>query len=215
MEINEKIEYFVIEKKDNEVLNFEKIFNNNNPIHIEIGSGKGELLQLQSFFHKNINYIGVEVKSKRIMNTVKKLDIKINKNVRLLNLFIDENINKWVKPQTISEIIIFHPDPWPKRKHHSRRLIQHDFINSLSYLLKDNGFLKLSTDHTDYANWIIKHFQERDDFEPIFENDSQYIFPEDHFTTYFDELKESEGFPPQFLYYRKIKSLSERKVANV
>ena len=130
-----------------------------------------------------------------------------NKNVRLLNLFIDERVKDWVKAKTVEQIIIFHPDPWPKRKHFNRRLIQHAFIDSLSYLLKNNGILKISTDHPDYAEWIIKHFRERDEYIPLFNDESRLIFPEDHFTTYFDELKASEGYPPQFLYYKKIKDI--------
>ncbi|HOD53044.1 MAG TPA: tRNA (guanosine(46)-N7)-methyltransferase TrmB [Candidatus Cloacimonadota bacterium] len=203
MNLEDKLNYFVIEKKENEMMDFQKIFQNNHPVHLEIGSGKGELIQMQSFFHHFINFIGIEIKSKRIITTVKKLDIQKNKNVRLLNLFVDEKINQWISAGSVDEIIIFHPDPWPKRKHFDRRLIQHRFIDCLSWLLKENGILKISTDHPGYAEWIIRHFKERQDYVALFDDVSRFIFPEDHFTTYFDDLKAREGYLPQFLYYKK------------
>lgn len=207
MRIEDKLKYFVIEKENDQLIDFHEIFGNNHPIQLEIGSGKGELIQMQSFFHNFINYVGIEIKSKRILTTVKKLDLIHNKNVRLLNLFVDEHVNQYIAKNSIDEIIIYHPDPWPKRKHFDRRLIQHNFIDCLSLILKDNGYLKISTDHDGYAQWIIKKFKERTDYIPLFDNDSKFIIPENHFTTFFDELKTNEGYIPQFLFYQK-KSLN-------
>ncbi len=204
MNIEDKLKYFVIEKEIDQLINFRSIFGNDHPIHLEIGSGKGELIQMQSFFHNFINYVGIEIKSKRILTTVKKLDINYNKNVRLLNLFVDEKVNQWISKNSIDEIIIYHPDPWPKRKHFDRRLLQHKFIDCLSLILKEKGILKISTDHEGYAQWIIKKFNERTDYVPLFDEYSKFIIPENHFTTYFDELKSSEGYIPQFLFYQKI-----------
>jgi tRNA (guanine-N7-)-methyltransferase len=204
MDLESKLKFFLIEKEDDHLINFNEIFQNDHPVQIEIGSGKGEFIMMQSLFHHYINFVGIELKHKRIITTVKKLDTIKNKNVRLLNLFVDNNINKWITKESIDQIVIYHPDPWPKRKHFDRRLIQHSFIDCLSYILKPNGILKISTDHPGYAEWIIKHFNQRNDYSPLFDETSKFIFPEDHFTTYFDELKASEGFPPQFLFYKKI-----------
>lgn len=204
MSLEEKLDFFVIKKEDEQIIDFAQIFQNDHPVQIEIGSGKGEFIMMQSLFHHYINFVGIEIKSKRIITTVKKLDMIKNKNVRLLNLFVDHSINSWIVPNSIDQIVIYHPDPWPKRKHFYRRLIQHNFIDCLSLILKPNGILKISTDHPGYADWIVKHFKERHDYEPLFDETSRFIFPEDHFTTYFDELKASEGYLPQFLFYKKV-----------
>lgn len=205
MNLQDKLDYFEIKISEDQMIDFKEIFGNDRPLHLEIGSGKGEFIQLQSLFLHAINFVGIELKAKRIITIVKKLDREKNANVRVTRLFVDEKINNWIPRDCFEQIYIYHPDPWPKRKHHKNRMIQHPFIDALSHILKPKGILRISTDHPDYAEWIIKKFSERDDYEPLFDQHSRYIIPEDHFWTYFDEVKTNEGYIPQFLFYRKIR----------
>ncbi len=204
MNLQEKLDFFEIKVEENQLINFKEIFGNDHPLHMEIGAGKGEFIQLQSLFLNYVNFVGIEVKGKRIITIAKKLDVEKNHNVRIARLFVDEKINNWIPKDSFEQIYIYHPDPWPKRKHFKNRMIQHPFIDALSHVLKLDGILRISTDHPGYAEWIIKKFSERKDYEPLFDSTSKYIVPEDHFTTYFDDLKRSEGYEPQFLFYRRI-----------
>lgn len=207
MHLIEKEAFFKINTEENKQLEFNRIFGNSRPVTLEIGSGKGEFIAIQSRFHPENNYIGIELKQKRIITTLKKLDIQKNNNVRLLNLFVDEKVTDFIKPASIETVIIYHPDPWPKKRHHKRRLIQHSFLNALNPIIKQDGYVKISTDDADYAQWIMEIFSERKDFSPMYKDCFTMISPEDHFTTYFDELKASEGFDTWFMLYKKISNI--------
>ena len=201
MTIEAKRKYFVIDI--DKPLDIQSIFGNKKPIIMEIGSGKGEFIAINSRFSPEINFIGVELKSKRIITTLKKLDPEKHKNVRLLNLFIDNNVSNIIPPASIDEFIIYHPDPWPKKRHHKRRMVQADFLDTLHTLLKVGGFIKISTDNLDYAEWIKELFKERNDFEAMYKEGYTSIVPEDHFTTYFDKLQAELGFQPLFMLFKK------------
>ena len=205
MRIEDKKEFFVIDIEPNKRLDFEDIFGNDHPICMEIGSGKGEFIAINSRFSPEQNFIGVEMKSKRIITTLKKLDPKKHKNVRLINIFIDSNVFTIIPPASIDEFIIYHLDPWPKKRHHKRRMFQPSFLDTLSLLLKKDGVIKISTDSLDYAEWIANLFENRNDFEAKYYSGYSYIIPEYHFTTYFDLLQAEQGYQPLFMLYKKRK----------
>jgi len=202
MEHKEK--YFCIDTSREEILDFGVIFGDNKPITLEIGSGKGDFLANQSRIHPEMNYIGIEVKSKRIITILKKLDIVQNSNVRLLNLFVDANVNKYIAAESIDEIIIYHPDPWPKTRHHRRRLFQPSFIDCLNKVIKKDGLIRISTDSLDYAKWIKGLFDKRQDFVSMYEEGFTSVVPEGHFWTYFDELQANAGYEPLFMLYKAV-----------
>jgi tRNA (guanine-N7-)-methyltransferase len=205
MNFEEKALYFKIETQAGKVLDFTEIFGNERAITVEIGSGKGEFLAVHSRFQPERNFIGIELRGKRIITILKKLEVNKNSNVRLLNLLVDKDITDYIKPASIDEFIIYHPDPWPKTRHRMRRMFQPEFLNVLSLLLKENGYLRVSTDDAQYARWIIKMFSERKDFQSMYENGYSMIAPEDHFTTYYDDLQEGQGFESWFMLYKKVR----------
>jgi len=188
-----------------EQLDFKAIFGNNKPITLEIGSGKGEFLAIHSRIHPERNFIGIELRTKRITTILKKLDITKNTNVRLLNIFVDENVTNIIPDESIDEIIIYHPDPWPKTRHHKRRMFQESFLDSIKKILKRGGFVRISTDSYEYVLWIKDLFDKRDDYASMYEEGYTRIAPEDHFWTYFDEVQSQEGYEPLFMLYKKCR----------
>ena len=120
-----------------------------------------------------------------------------------MKLFVDENLKKCIPEKSISKIYIIHPDPWPKRKHHKNRLINDGFINVLSEILKPDGRLEIATDHSEYAEWIIKLFAVRKDFVSKYEKGYSNIPAEGHIETYFEMKKQQEGFKPIFMEFKK------------
>lgn len=195
---------FVIEVEKGTILDFAMIFGNNNPVYLEIGSGKGEFITQKSRIHRDINFMGVELNPKGITTILKKLDLEADNNVRLLNHYVDKNISQIIPKFSLSVIYIQHPDPWPKRKHHKYRLINQDFIDSLQFLLKPNGTVEIATDHPEYSEWIIEHFRRRGDFHSLFDNGFTFEKQPGHIETYFEEVKRYEGFEPRFMFYKKI-----------
>jgi tRNA (guanine-N7-)-methyltransferase len=202
-DLSSKFEMFEINPDPGKKLNFEQIFRNNNPVHLEIGSGRGEFLLSKAKQNPDVNYMAIELKEKRIKTILRQLDEDTNKNVKLIRLFVDEAVIGIIPEGSLSKIYIIHPDPWPKTKHNRRRLIQQKFIDVLWQLLASKGEVFLSTDHSDYAAWIAEHFSQRNDFISIYDKGFSRTAPVDHIETYFEKMKKEEGFPPYFMTYHK------------
>src|SRR6056297_1194466 len=132
MDLEKKRDFFII--KENALV-FQQIYGNSAPIHLEIGCGKGEFLAMKSRVKWDKNFLGIEVKPKRIKSILKKLELQQHSNVRLLQLFVDAQSSQIIPPNSIEMIYINHPDPWPKRRHHKRRLLQDEFIDILHRIL--------------------------------------------------------------------------------
>ena len=207
VDMTDKEDFFCISIVENQQLNFADIFKNSNPVVLEIGSGKGEFIATYSALNPHLNFLAVELKSKRIITTLKKLDIVKNCNVRLLRQFIDDKVTSIIPRNSISEIIINHPDPWPKRKHHKNRLIQNPFIDAINSILQIGCHLKISTDDPDYRQWICRIFTQRKDFINLYDDGYTMTVPPDHLWTYFDEKQSKAGLQPAFMKYKKLEDI--------
>ncbi len=205
-ELERKRERFELLLKKEEMLSFEKIFSNRNEVRLEIGSGRGEFLITMAKNLPNINFIGIDVKQKRIQTMLRNLDIDIHKNVRVCRLFVDENVTKNIPRHSIQKIYLIHPDPWPKRRHFHKRIIQSEFIDAVNQLLVMNGELLISTDFKEYADWIFEMFSQRNDFISVYPEGFRYSAPLEHVETHFEKKKRDEGFPPIFMNFKKVKN---------
>lgn len=201
-EVENKRSFFQIYPCENEQLNLRAEFGNDNPVILEIGSGRGEFLTGQSLLDWDHNYLGIEINAERLKYTLRQLDMMRHKNVRVMNLFVDEKVITVIPEDSIRKIFIIHPDPWPKRRHHPRRLIQHQFLDVLYQILDERGVLEIQTDHREYSDWIMRHLGERKDFEPV--NGGITDIPHHgHIVTYFEEKKMREGHRPVYITFRK------------
>ena len=194
--------FFELKVEENKVLDFNEIFGNDQPVHIEIGSGRGEFLLRTAQQNPHINYIGIDLKEKRVKTLFRKLFKEDLENVRIAKIYLDEENIKFIPPNSIEKIHLQHPDPWPKKRHFHRRIIQHSFIDIMHKLLSKNGIVDIATDHEDYAIWIVEHFMERKDFEPEHKKGFTREAEDGHIETYFEKKKREEGFEPYFMKYR-------------
>ena len=199
----EQQKFFQVALEEDKVLDLKSIFGNDNPVYLEIGCGKGEFIAQKSVLHPDINFLGIDAKSNRLRATISKLEIEKNPNVRLLRAFVDKEIGEWFPLGKIDRIYIIHPDPWPKKKHFKRRLIQKEFLDVLASVVKNNGFVEMATDHNGYAEWIVEHFRDHSAFKVVYENGYRFEPPEDHIETYFEKTKKMEGFDPHFMLFSK------------
>lgn len=123
---------------------------------LDIGFGNGAQLLASSEAMPEINFIGIELYKKGIANVVNKIHVKNLKNIKIIYGDAKEALKKLIKDGSLHKIQIFFPDPWPKRRHYKRRLIQNDFIEIVKGKLMINGILHIATDVDDYATNIIK-----------------------------------------------------------
>ncbi|MCF7913068.1 MAG: tRNA (guanosine(46)-N7)-methyltransferase TrmB [Candidatus Cloacimonetes bacterium] len=207
-EVEQKRSIFQIEAEKGKHFNFEEIYGNEQPVVLEIGIGRGEYLVGQSLLDWQHNYLGIEVNKERITYTLRQLQPRRHCNVRVLDLFVDDSLIEYIPAGSIRKVCIIHPDPWPKRRHNQRRLIQHKFLDVLYQILEERGVLEIQTDHAEYAQWILRHFAERSDFAPI-RGGSTKIPRHGHIVTYFEEKKMREGNYPVYISYRKVEKQPE------
>lgn len=202
---HEKRERYLIKINPEKPLNFSELFQNNYPVFIEIGSGKGEFIAEYALLHPTHNIIGFELKQKRVDIILRKLDLAKHNNVKLATFMIDAKIEQFISSNTIDGVFIQHPDPWPKRKHFKRRLIQQSLLDALNKIIKPKGFIQVSTDHSEYAHWIWKEFAKRNDFVPINSTGiSDKPLLDEHIVTYYEREQRRLGFEPKHMLFEKV-----------
>jgi len=188
------------------------MYGNDNPIHIEIGSGRGEFLTEISQQNPDINYLGIECKEKRIVTMLKKLDLEMHPNVRLMKARVNAEMIGQMPENSIERFYIFHPDPWPKRRHQKNRLIQPDFLEKMLTVLKAEGSVLISTDFKDYAMEIVNVFAQNDRFRSEYEKGfSRDPYP-GHIVTYFETKLKKKGFAPYYMRFNKVKEIVAKPV---
>ncbi len=137
------------------ILNFRELFENTNPVILEIGFGMGHATVEIAEHNPDINYIGIEVHTPGIGKVLSEIESKQLTNLRLINYDAVQTIRTMINNYSLSGIHIFFPDPWPKKKHHKRRLIQRPFIQELIGKLKNGGYIYIVTDWEEYAEHIL------------------------------------------------------------
>lgn len=198
-------EQFLLKVEVDKVLDYQALFGNDHPVFVEIGSGKGEFISQYSLLHPEWNFIGFELKQKRVEIILRKLDPERQKNVKIATMCIDEKIVEFMAEGSLAGVFIQHPDPWPKRKHFPRRLIQVTFIDVLSRLIKKGGFLQISTDHEAYAQWTWKIMVNRRDFRShVLEGISHSPLFDDHVTTFYEREQRRLGYEPMHMLFEKL-----------
>ncbi len=126
------------------------------PLVLEIGFGMGSSLFEMAQQNPNINFIGIEVFKTGIGALFAQLEKQPLDNLRVLHTDACEVLTQMIADQSLSGVQIFFPDPWRKKRHHKRRLIQAHFIELLLKRLKPNGFIHIATDWEDYALHIAE-----------------------------------------------------------
>jgi tRNA (guanine-N7-)-methyltransferase len=128
------------------------------PLEIEIGSGKGTFLIQQATLDPGTNYLGFEWAREFWLYAADRLRRRALPNVRLVNDDAAEFLH-WRCPSAIARVIhLYFSDPWPKRKHHRRRVVQDRFLADAHRVLVPGGELRIVTDHDEYWAWMQEHF---------------------------------------------------------
>ena len=160
--------YVIEEGKDifqNIKVKWSKIFNNDNPLILELACGNGEYTVNNSTINKNFNFIGIDIKGSRIWKGAKSLESIQSKNAIFLRIQI-ENILDFFMDNEIKEILIAFPDPRPKKRDVKKRLTNLSFLNKYHKILDQKGKLILKTDDDDLFKFSIEEI-EKSKFDKI------------------------------------------------
>ena len=144
-----------------------KLFNNKNPCILDIGFGDGKLLSNIANINTNFNFIGLEVYESGIGNILKQIENSNLSNLKVSNIDAVSFLKKYVQDNSFYGISLFFPDPWPKKRHYKRRIINASFLEGLLMKIKKNGFVKIVTDWENYGERIIELLDGNKKFEKI------------------------------------------------
>ena len=134
---------------------------------VEIGFGNGQALAWMAANERERNFVGFEVHEPGVGRLLRSLEAEGLDNVRVAMRDAVEVLTEQAAPESVDQVRIYFPDPWPKKRHHKRRLIQPPFLRLLAERLKPGGLLHLATDWTPYAEWMIEALNEVDAFENL------------------------------------------------
>ena len=137
------------------LLDLEHIFGRSAPVFLEIGFGMGETTAAIAQAHPQNDYLAVEVHTPGVGSLLKQIKELGLTNIRVLQHDVVELFRQGLPPECLAGVHIFFPDPWPKARHHKRRLLQPAFVALLCRHLKSGGYIHAATDWQDYAQQIL------------------------------------------------------------
>ena len=156
-----------------QVLDLKQIFGRDAAKVLEIGFGMGETTAAIAARHPERDYLGIEVHTPGVGSLLKAIAQQGLKNVRVIQHDAVEVLHDMLAPSSLDAVHIFFPDPWPKKRHHKRRLIQPEFTALLASHMKPCSYLHISTDWQEYAEQILDVLKR----EPQLENTAQDYAP--------------------------------------
>ncbi len=139
---------------DKKVLKLEEIFGRSNPKHLEIGFGMGDALISMAKNNPEHDFLGIDVYNPGIGHLLIELEAAQLTNVKVICADAVEILTDYLPSKCLDSVYIFFPDPWPKKRHHKRRLIQIEFLKLLATVMKLDTELYIATDWQNYAEHI-------------------------------------------------------------
>ena len=143
------------------------MFGNSGPVEIEIGSGKGTFLLARAKARPEVNFLGIEYASAYASYCADRFGRHSLENVRMLRTEAAAFFRTALSPACVRRVHVYFPDPWPKRRHNRRRLIQPAFVDEVRRVLKPGGQFILATDHFDYSRHMRRVLQDTPGFVRI------------------------------------------------
>jgi tRNA (guanine-N7-)-methyltransferase len=185
------------------------IFGNDYPLEIDLGCGDGSFLIEMAQHYPERNFLGVERLLGRVRGVCKRIQELGLTNVKVLRLESQYTLEYLLAPASVSRLHLLCPDPWPKARHHKRRLVQQEFLHILQKTLSPGGEFLFKTDHPEYYEWVLKEIgkfnqkKSRSSFILIpWEEDSEedgFFYPK----TDFQRLWEEQGKSMKRLKYKR------------
>ena len=132
------------------VLEWQAVFGNSHPVEIELGIGKGRFVIDAARRNPHLNYVGVERAAKYLRLAHSRSLKRGLENIRFARVDAQEFVEFFVASESLSAVHLYFPDPWPKKRHHKRRLFKEEFLREVERTLEPGGHLWLATDHAGY-----------------------------------------------------------------
>ncbi|MBT8119343.1 MAG: tRNA (guanosine(46)-N7)-methyltransferase TrmB [Gammaproteobacteria bacterium] len=150
-----------------QLLDFKTLFDNDNEVILEIGFGNGESLLQQAITQPQYNFIGIEVHAPGVGHLIHEAQTRDVHNIRVIRHDAVEVLQQQIADASITQLQLFFPDPWHKKRHHKRRIMKPAFIELVNQKLKTGGFFHMATDWQHYAEQMLEEMDNSDRFRNI------------------------------------------------
>ena len=147
------------------LLNLNKLFLSPNSVTLEVGFGNGDSLLEMAIQNPNLNFLGIEVYEAGVGRLINEASKNKLTNLKVIKDDAVEVLNNNIPDDSISHFQLFFPDPWHKKRHHKRRIVQTSFLDLLTKKLKNNGIVHIATDWENYAEHIMKTLESHSHFK--------------------------------------------------
>jgi tRNA (guanine-N7-)-methyltransferase len=137
-------------------LDLAAIYGRSNPLEVDLGCGDGAFLTAIALANADTNFLGIERLLGRVRTACRKIERAGLTNVRILRLEISYAVERLLPAGSVSAFHLMFPDPWPKRRHASRRLVTEGFLASMHRALQPDGFVRIATDESEYFRQITQ-----------------------------------------------------------
>ena len=193
---------FGIEAAETE-LDLPSLFGRIAPITLEIGFGNGESLLQMAQAAPERDFLGIEVHTPGVGHLLKLMGENGVTNIRVLNTDAVEILKQRIPAGSLNRVQLFFPDPWHKKKHNKRRIVQTEFVDLISSRLSQGGVLHMATDWQNYAEHMVDVMQTRQDFQNLAENPPYSARPDTRPLTKFENRGLRLGHGVWDLLYQK------------
>ncbi len=189
---------------ENGLINFSDVFANNNAVVLEIGFGMGKSLVEMASQNKDQNFIGIEVHRPGVGACLADAGEANIDNLRIYEHDAIEVLADCIADNSLDKVQLFFPDPWHKKRHHKRRIVQQQFVENLRTKLKVGGVFHMATDWENYAEHMLEVMKMSDKFENL--SDSQDYVPRPEFRplTKFEQRGHRLGHGVWDLMFKRI-----------
>jgi tRNA (guanine-N7-)-methyltransferase len=172
------------------------------PLVVDIGFGDGDALAEMAAAHPHRNYLGVEVYRSGTGRLLRRIESEQLSNLRVMLADASELLREGIGSESLAGVQLFFPDPWTKKRHHKRRIVQADWLSRVADRLQPGGFLHMATDWADYAEWMLA----LSDAEPRLNNPHGGYMPDagDRPETRFERRGRRKGHPVFDLILQRV-----------
>lgn len=176
-------------------LDWPEFFGNENPVEIDVGSGRGLFLFTAASANPDVNYLGIEIdyrEGRRASRRLKKRDMA---NARILGGDVNRIFEHYIRPHTVDAVHVYFPDPWWKRKHRRRRVFTDRFADQCARVLKPGGLLHSWTDVEEYFEVISSLMEHHELYETLLPPAEREPGHDMDYQTSYERKKRKSGLP--------------------
>jgi tRNA (guanine-N7-)-methyltransferase len=183
-------------------VDWEKVFDNKNPVDCEIGFGNGEFLVKKSKLHPERNFFGIDYSNESFRRAVKKIKKARKQSIKVVCMEAKAAFIVLIPEKSLSHIYLNFPDPWPKKKHYKNRLLDREFLKIAASCSTDKGKIIVATDDPFYRDFILEEIGAVHLWESLFQRGWTDELS-DHFSTKYEKKWRKEGKEIFYMMFQK------------